>query len=119
MNSTIRRNLSTKKILMWGALSLPILYVSTCSYVTHRKDKGFEAVNIGDARRDVIRLLGNPSQREKIGDHPFDRYSSYACVAPCSERLWYENPLALVGEAWSIELDEDHRVIKKGRWISP
>lgn len=119
MSSTVRRNGSMRRIFIWGGLLLPVLYVSTCSYVTHRKNKGFDAVNIGDAKGDVIRLLGKPSQREKIGDRPFDRYSSYACVAPCSERLWYENPLALVGEAWSIELDKDHRVIKKERWVSP
>lgn len=107
------------KILLWGVLLLSILYVSTCSYVSHRKTTGFEAINVGDAEGEVVRLLGKPSVREKAGDRPFGRYSSYACVAPCSERLWYENPLAFVGEAWSIELDTDQRVIRKSRWMSP
>jgi len=119
MSSVAQRKGAMGKILMWGILLLLILYVSTCSYVSHRKTTGFEAVNIGDTEREVIRLLGKPSLREKPGDQPYGRYSSYACSAPCSERLWYENALAFVGEAWSIDLDTDQRVINKSRWVSP
>lgn len=119
MSSAVQRKRPIRKILLWGFLLLPILYVSTCSYFSQRKTRGFEAINVGDAEGEVIRLLGKPSLREKAGDRPFGRYSSYACVLPCSERLWYENPLAFVGEAWSVELDKDQRVIKTIRWVSP
>lgn len=119
MRSVVRRKGVTGRILILGVLLLPMLYVSTCSYVSHRNTVGFETIKVGDAESEVFRLLGKPSLREESGGRPFDRYSSYACIAPCITRLWYENPPSLVGEAWSIELDARQRVIKKGRWVSP
>jgi hypothetical protein len=31
---------------------------------------------------------------------------------PCKERLWFENRLTLGIKAWSVELDQDDRVIE-------
>jgi len=110
---------AVSKILLWGILLLPILYVSTCSYISHRGTTAFNAINVGDAEEKVVGVLGEPSVREKVGEPPFSRYSSYACMTPCSERLWYENRLGFVGEAWSVDLNANRKVIDKAQWMSP
>ena len=107
------------RTLLWIVLLIPILYVSTCSYTSHRQATAFDTIDIGDIEKEVVGAIGVPSRREKAGHTPFARYSSVACVDPCSERLWYENRLAFVGEAWSVELDAGGRVIRKSRWMSP
>lgn len=107
------------KILLWGILLVPALYLSTCSYISHHRSTGFELVRTGDTEDLVIDKLGNPSVRERSGAKPFLRYASYGCVAPCAERLWFENRLSLDAEAWSVDLDANRRVIDKAKWISP
>lgn len=107
------------KVLLWGILLFTTLYVSRCSYVSHRQTSAFDAISNGDREDKVVRLLGEPFVRERRSDPPFGRYSSYACVTPCSERLWYENRMGFVGEAWSVDLDADRRVIDTARWVSP
>nr|WP_162486482.1 hypothetical protein [Stenotrophomonas acidaminiphila] len=120
MNSVARPGRAkVGRILLWGILLVPILYVSTCSYVSYRKATAFDAINVGDAEGEVVRVLGSPSVREKAGDPPFGRYSSKACTAPCTERLWFENRLGFDKEAWSIDLDLNRRVMDKARWMSP
>jgi hypothetical protein len=113
------RKTKSGRIVLWGILLVPVLYVSTCSYVSHRKASAFDTINVGDAEGEVVRVLGPPSVREKAGGTPFSRYSSKACIAPCTERLWFENRLGIDTEAWSINLDVNRRVIDKARWISP
>lgn len=113
----IRRALPT--VLVRGVLSLPVLYATTCSYVAHRNTAAFNDVVVGDGEATVLRTLGTPSMREKRGEPAFVRYSGEGCVAPCHERLWYENRLGLDVEAWSIELGEDRRVIGTAHWVSP
>lgn len=107
-----------KKIGLWAVLVIPVMYISTCTLVAKNKDRAFNLIKIGDTQSDVIRLLGNPSVREKTGAL-FTRYASQRCQSPCVERLWFENRLALDLEAWSIELAEGDRVIKKTHWVSP
>ena len=107
-----------KKVVLWAALVIPVMYISTCTLVAENKGRAFNLIKIGDTQSDVIRLLGNPSVREKSGTL-FSRYASQGCQSPCVERLWFENRLALDLEAWSIELAEGDRVIKKTHWVSP
>lgn len=76
MSSAVQRKRPISNILLWGVWLLPILYISTCSYFSHRRTRCFEAINVGDAEGEVIRLLGKPSLREKAGDRPFGCYSS-------------------------------------------
>ena len=107
-----------KRTVLWAALVIPIVYISTCTLVAENKARAFNLINIGDAKLEVFRKLGNPSAREKA-ETLFSRYASQECKSPCVERLWFENRLALDLEAWSIELGEDNRVIKKTHWVSP
>ena len=108
-----------RRILVWAVLLLPAVYVSTCSYVSHRSATSFDAISVGDAEDKVIELLGRPSVREMAGGQPFGRYGGKLCNAPCAERLWFENRLSLDTEAWSVDLDANRRVIDKSRWMSP
>jgi hypothetical protein len=92
--------------------------MATCSYITENKSVEFERIKIGDTKDTVINVLGKPSQSE----HPgilFSRYASSQCHAPCTERLWFENPLILGIEAWSFEIDKNNKVIDKAHWVSP
>lgn len=106
------------KAIIWFCITIPVLYVAACSYVSASKSNAYESVNIGDSEEDVVRILGNPSVRE-TSDAPFTRYSSKPCQGECRQRLWFENRLSLNIEAWSIELDSSNRVIHKAHWHSP
>lgn len=106
------------KIMLWSLILIPVLYVSSCSYISSRKSKSFEAINVGDSEVVVSQRMGPPSVREKPGT-VFSRYASEPCREPCVERLWYENRLSLDTEAWSFEMSAAGQVIKKNRWVSP
>jgi hypothetical protein len=93
--------------------------IGSCALPSHYRNRAFESVRIGDSENRFLDLFGvHPSVREKP-NALFVRYASAACEAPCAERLWFENTLSLDIEAWSLELDEDRRVIKKSHWVSP
>lgn len=102
-----------------GATGLIIVgYMATCLYVRAMRQSSFNSVKIGDQGETVIAQFGIPSVRE-TPDKPFLRYASTNCQAPCVERLWFENRLALDIEAWSVSLGNDGRVVEKYHWVSP
>lgn len=93
--------------------------IGSCAFVSHTRNAAFESVQLGTSESDVLTLFGSkPSVREKPGVL-FARYASEPCSASCVERIWFENRLSLDTEAWSIELDQDKRAIKKSHWMSP
>lgn len=93
--------------------------IGVCSYKSYVRNSAFDAVQVGDTEASVVARFGTqPSVREKPGAL-FSRYASQPCGGECTERLWFENRLSLDTEAWSVELDKNHRVIKKSRWLSP
>lgn len=96
----------------------PILYLSTCSYITEKRSAAYHTVNIGDTEANVIDKFAADPIREKQGVL-FSRYSSSICQAPCVERLWFENRLTLDTEAWWTEFGIDGRAIDKGYVVSP
>ena len=95
----------------------PVMYLSTCSYISEKRNTAFDSINVGDTEANVISKFGMPSVREKQGVL-FRRYAITACQNPCVERLWFENGLTLYIEAWSVELGKDGRVIDKAHWVS-
>ena len=105
--------------IAWLVILVPVLYISTCSVISNRRAKGFEAVSVGNTEQQVVNALGTPSVLESGGGAYFPRYGAKACSAPCAERLWFENRMTLDAEAWSVELDASGMVIKKSHWISP
>jgi protein involved in sex pheromone biosynthesis len=107
-----------KKIFIWLIVASPILYISTCTIISSKKDKAFNTIGIGDSQEKVIKILGNPSVRENPYSL-FARYASSKCRNPCAERLWFENELAIGIEAWSVELDNQNRVTDKAHWVLP
>jgi hypothetical protein len=116
-STTKRRSALTAGLLVVCAATIGS--ISACSYRSHIRDLAFDAVQIGDTEASVIEHFGEqPSLREKP-EAPFSRYASQRCDGKCSERLWFENRISLDTEAWSVEMDANHRVIKKARWISP
>ncbi len=91
----------------------PVLYLSTCSYISHMSEQGFELIEVGDSEEIVVNKLGEPSLRENLGSQPFYRYASQGCLPPCIERWWYENRMSFDTEAWSVEYGSEKRIIKK------
>jgi hypothetical protein len=94
------------------------LYAATCVYVRTKRQEAFSTISVGDSVDSVIERFGNPSVRETT-EKLFARYASTKCQAPCAERLWFENRLALDIEAWSVSIGTDGRVVEKYHWISP
>jgi hypothetical protein len=108
----------TKRAFVRLLLVSPILYVVTCSYISGNRSDKFERINVGDTKAAVIAVFGEPTHIEP----PNIIYPSYAyekCQDPCVERLWYQNKLDLVAEAWEFEIDKDNRVISRYHWVSP
>ena len=99
-------------------VAVVISYIAACVYISNQRDKAFDAVKPGDKREKVLALFESSFVVEN-NDSPFLRYASTTCVAPCRERLWFENRLTLDTEAWSVEFGDDQRVIEKTLWNSP
>lgn len=115
---------TTKTISLTATILLIIgliitIYIGGCEFVSHAKNKAFDLVQVGDMESTVVGLFGaTPIVREKPGVL-FFRYATHPCSSPCTERLWFENRFSLDTEAWSVEMDQNGRVIKKSRWVSP
>lgn len=92
--------------------------IGACSYKSHLGNSAFEAVQPGDTEASVISRFGMPPSVREKPDALFSRYASQPCRGDCAERLWFENRFSLDTEAWSVELDQNRRVIKKSRWVS-
>jgi len=107
-----------KKYIFIAIFISSIFYLTSCVLMSKKMAHSFDQINIGDDESMVTEKLGYPSFREREGVI-FSRYDSVGCVKPCQERLWFENKLSLDIEAWSFELDSDHRVIKKSYFLSP
>lgn len=106
------------KVIGLLLLGFAILYLVACSGLSASKSRAFDSIGVGDRREAVIKILGAPDVRE-LPTELFVRYASSPCGGVCKERLWFENKLSLGIEAWSVELDKDHRVVKKTHWHSP
>jgi hypothetical protein len=107
-----------KQLLLLLVILSPVLYLSTCTYISRERVRAFDSIRIGDTRALVLKQFGNPSVYEKEGE-PYLRYSSVACSTPCVERLWYENFMTFGIEAWSVEVGWDNKVVHKAHWVSP
>lgn len=117
MRSLNKMSLPTVLALIVGVIA--VAYVGACTYASDAMNEAFDLIRIGDTEAIVIaRFRTAPSVREK-SDAIFLRYATSPCTRPCVERLWYENRLSLDVEAWSVELDQYGRVIRKVHWISP
>lgn len=107
-----------KKVLLGLFLLSPVVFISTCTYVSKERGRAFDSIHVNDTRDSVLKQLGTPSIYEKE-EVPFVRYSSIPCSSPCEERLWFENSLTFGIEAWSIDIGADNRVVHKAHWMSP
>lgn len=107
------------KVLLLGLVASPVVYVSSCSYLSHSRRAAFDAVVVGDSQETVARKFGSSVVIERSKGQPFLRYASQACTMPCVERWWLENRMALDTEAWSVEFDQEGRVVRKVTWSSP
>jgi hypothetical protein len=107
----------SKTVLYVGMLVIAA-YLSIAWYRAHSMSATFEQISIGGTEASALAVLGDPSVRE-IPNKPFLRYATKPCRSPCVERLWFENRLLLDIEAWSVEVDDRHNIIRKTHWISP
>lgn len=106
------------KIVVGIIVLIPLLYIGSCSVVSHQRERGFDQVKEGDTEQHVIRVMGEPADRE-TPSHRMVKYGAPECIAPCVQRLWYPNKLSLMGEAWSVELDGEGKVVHTAHLTSP
>jgi len=66
----------------------------------------------------VVARFGPPSVHE-TKDNSFLVYAAQPCRTPCVTRLWWEHPVPVGIEAWSVECDADGKVKRKAHWVSP
>ena len=95
-----------------------IISVGSCSLQSRNRTHALDQIAAGDSEGHVVELLGKPDVRE-MPDRPFLRYATQGCISPCAIRLWWEWPLPLGIEAWSVELDASQTVIETAHWVSP
>lgn len=115
-------NINTKNpelLVLAIVLLVPLSYFTACSVISSARERGFDAVRLGDTKDQVIADLGDPSVIEQSGGIRFTRYAAKLCVSPCAERFWFENRLTLDLKAWSVEFDSSGKVIHKSYWVSP
>lgn len=106
----------TRTILL--AISLFICgAVTACGYRVSRIEDAFASVMPGNTVSQVVERLGSADVRET--SHPFVRYASVPCAAPCAQRLWWEHPILKGVEAWSVEINGKGTVIHKAHFVSP
>lgn len=98
---------------------LPVLYITSCSAISHVHEHDFAQVKEGDVEAHVIIAMGQPSDEERAGGRSVPQYGAPECKSPCVRRLWWINRLSLVGEAWMIELDGEGRVVRTAYIESP
>ncbi|MGX9698114.1 hypothetical protein ACWYXK_14100 [Janthinobacterium lividum] len=104
--------ISPKKILLCLLILSPACYVAACCVFSNTRKAAFYQVQTGDTRQAVLASFGKLSYVERPGG-VVGRYSRGPCTHPCAERLWFENRLSSDLEAWSIDLDQNGRVVDK------
>lgn len=107
-------------LIVAGVLvTIPVVYIASCSMVSERTAHAFELVKMGDTEQRVIEVMGAPVDSEYAGAPLRVKYGGPACSHPCAKRLWYLNSMSLVGEAWSVELDSTGHVVQADHLTSP
>jgi hypothetical protein len=106
------------KYLVVALVAAAVISVGSCSLQSRNRTRALDQISAGDTERHVIELLGKPDVRE-MPKRLFPRYATRGCISPCAVRLWWEWPVPLGIEAWSVELDASQRVIESAHWVSP
>lgn len=76
-----------------------------CTVRAHRFKVGYEAVQVGDSKDEVIKLLGQPAEISPC----FHPSSESELERICADEFWYYSFL----ERWGISFAKDERVIHK------
>jgi hypothetical protein len=107
------------KIVVGIIILIPVLYIGSCTVISHQREHGLAQVKNGDSEQQVIQVMGQPADRETAGGNRVAKYGAPECKAPCAQRLWYPNPISPAGEAWSVDLDVSGHVIATDHIVSP
>lgn len=110
---------TTSRIAAMVTMAVPVLYIGSCSAITHMREHGFAHIKKGNTESQAIAAMGLPFDREIAGIRRLPQHGAPECVSPCSQRLWYPNRLTLTGEAWAIDLDKSGRVVDTAHITSP
>lgn len=87
-------------------------------HLVTRYEAAFADTATGQGMTKVIARFGSPDVRDSKAN-PFLRYATGPCAVPCTDRLWWENPVFKGIEAWSVEFSSDGKVVGKAHWVSP
>jgi hypothetical protein len=106
------------KILVSVAIFVPVVFFSSCAYISHKGNSAYEVTQAGDMQSAVIEKFDMPFVRKASGER-FAKYAAEGCMKPCAERLWFENRMSLGIEAWTVDFDKRGLAIDKYHWVSP
>lgn len=98
--------------------SASIVFIGSCAIRVSSYKRAFDSTTDGESLQKVVERFGTPSIRE-LTTKPYLRYAMTGCKSPCAERLWWEHPILVDIEAWSVEFDSAGNVIHKVHWVSP
>lgn len=108
----------TQRVSLFALAGLTIISIGICGYFVSKYERAFLATSDGEALAMVVDRFGKPTIEED-NSKPFLRYASKPCEPPCVKRLWWEHPIKMDIEAWSVEFNSEGKVIHKSHWISP
>ena len=98
-------------------LAAAIAFIASCTSKANQHTAQLAKISPGDSEASVLVKLGQPRIRENA-DQPFLLYATDGCTNPCATRLWWDLPFLPGIEAWSVELDSSHKVIRTAHWVS-
>lgn len=108
----------TQRTALFTLAGLTIISIGTCGHFASKYEQAFLATSDGETIAMVVGRFGKPSLVEE-NSKPFLRYASKPCEQPCAKRLWWEHPIKMDIEAWSVEFNSEGKVIHKAHWLSP
>ena len=113
--------LDKRQWLRRTGLAVVLIVVGVACYFlrqSHRWDRGFDQIHIGDSRERVRQIMGAPTEDTDatIGIYGSKRLATDQDKS-CTEQYWYY-PF-FTPECWWIALDAQGRVITTFHYVSP
>jgi len=112
---------SKQKLMRFTGLAMVALAVTVAGFFfwqSHRWDRGFDQIHVGDSREQVRQIMGAPAEATDatIGIYGSRRLATDQ-VQGCTEQYWYY-PF-YTPECWWIAFDDHGRVLKTYHYVSP
>ena len=105
----------TAKRLLLIVLTILVLSFIGCAFRDHTISTGFERIDVGATKDDVLRTMGSPSEKGRCGLVIGLRYADANCI----EEFVYRDPFFPIPDGYSILFDASGHVTSKYYYSSP